>query len=319
MPEDPLIVIIATSGNITGLSRTLTSLSQCVFPANLDRIIVVENGPKRNAEHIVTGFSDELPFEYCHTPLANKSNALNHAIKRLRDSDFVFFSDDDVDFDQQILSLYAEAASGKNGGIVLGGSLEVEKLVSMSAELSNYAPNSLVGFTPQDPTKQNFLGANWGAFVSDIRRAGGFDPRFGPGSPLNATGQEEEMMRQLRQIGAQFIALPKAVVSHRVDTSSLSVDFVLQRQYRVGIQNGIRAGGYTAKTLKLLSARACYHLLKSVALIPILRLSWLPWPYGMSLRLATLQRFSSGFLFGYWNSKIAAPAIPADEPGQETK
>ena len=110
-------------------------------------------------------------------------------------------------------------------------------------QLRTFLPGSLTGWEPSPDELQrhrvHFLGANWAVFAGDIRRAGGFDPRFGPGSPLNATGQEWNMQTALRNIGVEFVYLPEAIVWHHVEYERYNEDFLYRRKYRGGVELGI--------------------------------------------------------------------------------
>ena len=119
------IVVIATTGRSKLLHRTLESLSECRKPDGFQRVIIVENGPKGDAEQIVRSFHSQLSTRYMYTPQANKSHALNVALAGLKDC-LIFFTDDDVRIHPETLCAYAEAASGYNGGQFYGGPVGVD-------------------------------------------------------------------------------------------------------------------------------------------------------------------------------------------------
>lgn len=239
-----LITVIATAGGNPSLRETLRSLDRCEKPSSYLKTIVIENGTQAGAEAIVTEVQHEHPAlacEYLHAERANKSNALNECLATLDENYLLFMSDDDIEFDTSVLQAYAAVAGDTGGGVVYGGPIRVRKLGEAPEELKEFLPPSATGFPLREYREgDNFLGANWAAFSDDLKAAGGFDPRFGPGSPLTATGQESEMMRQLRRRGNRFQYVPEALVWHAFDAAGYSVDFLGRRNYRNGIEHGIR-------------------------------------------------------------------------------
>lgn len=239
-----LITVIATAGGNPSLRETLRSLHQCERPNSYLRTIVIENGVQAGAEAIVAKVQQEHPAlacEYLHAERANKSNALNECLATLDGNCLLFLSDDDIEFDPSVLQAYATAAGDTVGGVVYGGPIRVRTLSKAPEELKVLLPPSATGFPIREYREgDNFLGANWAAFSDDLEAAGGFDPRFGPGSPLMATGQESEMMRQLCRRGNRFQYVPEAVVWHAFDATGYSVEFLGRRNYRNGIEHGIR-------------------------------------------------------------------------------
>jgi hypothetical protein len=242
----PLVVVIPTHGRPTLLGRTLDSVLACTPPPGRQvRLIVVENGPKSGAEKLVAGVAAWLRPEYRHVPTANKSAALNAVVRELGDSLVVFF-DDDIRVDPSILCHYAEAAGSTRNGRFYGGAVLVDYEAQATPPdwLLAYLPVSAQGWRPDAGTyrgvsdKLAFLGCNWAAFSSDLREAGAFDARFGPGGTSGGTGQERAMQIALRERGAIPQYLPDALTWHYVPRSRCSPRWALDRTYR----NAIRAG-----------------------------------------------------------------------------
>ena len=239
-----LVVVIPTAGSSALLHRTLDSLAQCEKPACYSHTIVVENGPAGIAQGVADSAPADLGVEYVHVPRANKSNALNLVFAKLAPSDLVYLTDDDVRFDELVLTRFATAAEGVVSGVVFGGPLDIDSDGEPPAEWLDFLPGSMKGWKPTaaefDSRHSHFLGANWALFVSDFLAAGMFDPRFGPGSPLGATGQEWNIQKALRRNQVQFQYVPDAMVWHHVDFTRFSPDFLLHRKYRGGLEAGIQ-------------------------------------------------------------------------------
>ena len=114
MHEVPLHILIATADRSELLARTLSSLAACAIPPSLVSTLVVENGPPSGAEQMMRQAHTRLRCRYLHVATANKSVALNAALRELQ-SGFVFMTDDDVRFAPGLLMDYAAAAAAGPG------------------------------------------------------------------------------------------------------------------------------------------------------------------------------------------------------------
>jgi glycosyltransferase involved in cell wall biosynthesis len=236
-----LYIIIATAGRAELLGRTLESLIQCEKPDNYRKTIVVENGPAMGAEATVRKYADALNAEYMHVPESNKCHALNCAMSKIP-AGLIYFTDDDVRYDEQVLVRYAQAAEGVNGGEYYGGSNQMDYEKTPPAWLVPALPTSarpLDLSQNTDPSKFDFLGFNWAAFAQDIQRLGGFNTLLGPGSSVGATGDETDMQHRLLAAGVAKVPVPDAVVWHHVPRIRSSLKFSLRKRYEWGITMGL--------------------------------------------------------------------------------
>lgn len=233
---ESLYVLIPTYGRAPLLGRTLSSLASCVLPACYRETIVVENGPKAGAEAIVAAADTRLRARYVHVEKANKSNALNEALKMLPDEALVVYLDDDVRLDPNVLTAYANAAvAGER--CYFGGPLSVDYEVAPPEWLIAHLPASAVGWEPaEDEEVRAFFGANWAARVGDVKAAGGYDVRRGPGT--SSVGQEYEMQWRLKESGLTPMYVPGALVWHYVPQERCSPEWLLKRAYRIGTSMG---------------------------------------------------------------------------------
>jgi len=238
-----LYVIIATCGRSTLLGRTLRSLAECDPPAAFGGTIVVENGDQQQGtERVVRGAASSLHAEYLFHPEANKSGALNAALKRVGDG-LVVFLDDDVVVGRSLLTAYEAAAAGLARGVFFGGPVFPDYEVPPPDWLVDYLPPSARGWRLDQAdelvTSPIFLGANWAAFVEDLAAAGGFDPWFGPGAATGGVGQEWAMLRRLLANGLRGRYVGGAEVWHWVPRHRCSPRWALRRSYRRGIRSGL--------------------------------------------------------------------------------
>ncbi len=264
MIQEEIYVMIPTHGRAPLLGRTLASLAECALPEGYAGTVVVENGPKSGAEAIVAAADRRVRARYMHVEKANKSNALNEAIKTLPENAFVVFFDDDVRFAPEVLTAYAEAAEEKGPGHYFGGPVEVDYQTPPPEHVRRLLPPSGKGWRPKseaDLHRFGFLGANWAAFARDLGQAGSFNVNLGPG--MVSVGQESEMQWRLREQGARAVYVEQALVWHYVPEERCSVEWVCNRAHRLGTSRGHlrrRTGGIRFKSIGYVT----FHYLRAV-------------------------------------------------------
>jgi GT2 family glycosyltransferase len=275
-----LVVNIATSGRPDLLRRTLQSLSECKLPAGYRETVVVENGPRAGAEEVVRSARPALKLRYMHTPRSNKSAALNAALRTVGNC-LVFFTDDDVRLDPWTLCEYSDTARRRGAGCFYGGPMNVDYDAPPPAWLRQYLPYSAKGWElsgARDCIEKSirFLGCNWAAFAEDLRAAGGFNVDRGPGSPSGCTGDETDMQDRLLAMGLGGVYVPTACVRHYVPENRCSPDWVIERSYRHGIENGARTVGGNSKPRGVPPWWISYRYLKGILRAGIWSLSGRP-------------------------------------------
>lgn len=248
MTAQPAItVLIPTHGRPALLRRTIDSLGECEIPPSYVETVIVENGSRAGAESLVADTAFEHPnlrLRYLHVERANKSHALNEALKTL-ESGLVVFLDDDVRLDRGILRAYADAARRHSDRAFFGGPVSIDYERTPPDWIVPILPRSARGYELSDRGVMDgeFLGFNWAAFRDDILHAGGFNSDFGPGSPHQAAGQESEMQQRLRGSGFKDQGVGTARVWHYVPRERCTYRFVLNRRYRNGLSVGMRTQG----------------------------------------------------------------------------
>ncbi|MDA3843613.1 MAG: glycosyltransferase [Candidatus Kapabacteria bacterium] len=232
-----MIVIIPTCNRPELIKRTLDSLSEVIKPDCYSGTIVIENGSKNGVEELVKSYNEKLNFSYMFTEQANKSHAMNVVLKEITDT-AIFFSDDDVIYDKNLLTEYAEAVKDIDSGVFCGGPVEADYELEPSDFLKKYLPMSATGTNwPDDMSevdKPIFLGSNWLAFANDLKVAGGFDSDLGPGTTSNSTGDETDMQRRLMRNVIKGRYVPGAIVKHFVPEERCSPEWAVDRRSRVG-------------------------------------------------------------------------------------
>ncbi|MEO0559481.1 MAG: glycosyltransferase family A protein [Bacteroidota bacterium] len=255
MSPVPLIVVVPTHGRPTLLRRTLESVARCDAPASYIGCIVVENGTEAGAEALVEALSPDYPeafFRYLYHPRANKSDALNAALKHVADGTLCVFLDDDVRFDSSLLQCYHDAVARAGAAAYFGGPVSCDYEAPPPSWLIPSLPHSARGYELDDrgTMTDEYLGFNWAAFSHDIRGAGGFNPDVGPGSPTGARGQETDMQRRLRVRDVNPADVACARVWHYVPRNRSTVTWFLGRRVDMGRTRGLmEADHLTGRTV----------------------------------------------------------------------
>lgn len=243
----PLAVVIPTHNRLALLERTIDSVLQCTQPpGRAVRVLVVENGGRFGTEQLLAKRQSWVRPEYHFCAQPNKSAALNACLDAIGDA-LIVFLDDDVRVDRDLLVRYADAAGHLRSGVFFGGGALVDYEEPPPQWLIDYLPPSARGWHPPDSSGISdtfaFLGFNWAAFSKDINKAGGFNPRFGPGGTSGGTGQERAMQIALRGVGCTARYVPEAVVWHYVPKNRCSAAWALKRAFRNSITAGFEQAG----------------------------------------------------------------------------
>ena len=238
-----LTVLIPTHGRPTLLERTLDSIAQCKLPESYEELVVIENGSRAGAEELIADLPDRLHARYMHESWGNKSNALNAALETIEDGLVVFF-DDDVVVSPNTLVSYATTASQHGSDHFFGGTVQADRERKLPPLIASRFPASVRGYEAEDRVERKggmiYLGFNWGAYVGDIKKVGGFDPRLGPGSSTGTTvGDESDLQQRMMKNGILPVAVSQAVVTHHVPSEHVTLSWLLQRKYYVGMFLGI--------------------------------------------------------------------------------
>lgn len=247
-------------------SETSRLILAAIRASGLDaRLIVIENGVAgaRPGRETFPDLGEILRIKN-----GNKSAALNAGINLLDRDALVVFFDDDVLVPEGIVQAYATAARRRGPGHYFGGPTTARFEVPPTKAVARLLPNSARGLSYGDAPrvgKDFFLGFNWAAFSADIKAAGGFDLRFGPGSSVAATGQEATAQRRLRARGARSVYIPECRVVHLVPAERCSEAFVLARAAKNGVGLGLTVREDAFAAASLVPRRLVRHALGIVA------------------------------------------------------
>ncbi len=302
-----IYLMIATAGRAELLARTLSSVADCRKPANFSGVVVVENGPACGSELICQQDYGDLPVQYLWSATPNKSHALNFALEAIPDDSLIIFSDDDIRFSPKTLVAYQQAAQLAPQDTFFGGPLGCDYETKPYAWVLPYLPLSATGWYPDpvafDTKSDRFMGCNWAAFSRDVKRLGGFDPNYGPGSPTGATGQEANMQRRMYAAGMRSQLLSDALVYHYVPTDRCSIDWAVNRARRNGICRGID------RRERAVAEIAISHWGNTVRLLTSTATKWLTSPLPESW-LHFHARYRQQKALGYFTGFRTEPSQP---------
>jgi hypothetical protein len=242
-----MVVVIPTHRRPELLERTLRSLLAAPPPPELREIRVVENGPGCGARDGVEPLAREAPCRVTFRQVlkANKSAALNEAIRDL-DEEFVVLLDDDVRVSETCLGAYAEGFAEHPEGAFFGGPFGCDYEREPPDWLRPHLPKSALGWGAEDgPLLYGrwlpFIGFNWAVRAREMKAVGGFREEFGPGSTAAGTGQDTMAQQALLAAGLEPVFLAGARVHHWVPASRCSPQWCLHRARRNAISDGYRA------------------------------------------------------------------------------
>ena len=260
----------------------------------------VENGPNPKGNALLSQLTKELNPKYIYAAEANKSNALNVALETVSGGLAVFF-DDDIRIHEDTLMAYVQALDEGLRGCFFAGPIAVDYEAPPYAWLVPYLPASAKGWNLGHERKEfmtpDCLGANWAAFVCDLKEVGLFNRQKGPGS--GARGQETDMQVRLIKHGKNGLYLPGAKVWHYVPLDRSSPSWLLSRKIESGRHKVIGChGNYYLKFLR--TTFILYISVVVVFVMDILKIS-----LGIWFRWRVRKYFYKGMLDGLVRVKNA--------------
>lgn len=231
-------IVIATHGKAPHLERTLHSILNADLPNNVHEISVVENGSKGDIEQIVDKINNKI-VKYYYAGGMNKSASLNYVISNSEDDWFIIHYDDDIRLDSSSVVSFCDAVVEHGSGAFYGGPVEIDYEVRPNPRIMKYLPASAKGWKLDAGSEPKaFLGANWAAFVGDMKAVGGYNEEIGAGTALS--GEETEIQRKMLDSGFRAIYVDRALIWHYVPRDRSSVIWTVKRSFRDGAYLGFK-------------------------------------------------------------------------------
>lgn len=242
-------VVIATRNRPDNLARCLASVAAQIYPAF--EVIVVDNAPSDDATErfFAEHYAEQPTMRYVREERPGLASAHNRGVREMRaDSQFVAFTDDDVEADPYWLcelmrGFEAAANVGCVTGMIFPAELETwpQLLIEEFGGFNKGFQRHIYDLQDHRPDDQLFpftpgrfgSGANMAFERSALRRIGGFDPAIGTGTRAMGGDDLAAFFRTITE-GYALVYEPAAIVRH----SHYREFSALQRQiygYGVGL------------------------------------------------------------------------------------
>ena len=244
-----LTVLICTHNRAALLTKTLHSLNAARRPSGWSIDILVAANACIDATHALLddyrAVVDEhgwLPLTWFAEATPGKSHALNEAMPRLQ-SDMVAFVDDDHRVDTAYLVAVCHAADAHPEAALFCGRILPDWDGSEPAWVHDNGPYRIYplpvprfdqGDVSRELTPDQAVPGGGNLFLRTpwLARVGLFDTAMGPsGHDLGGAEDLDWVLRALR-LGARLRYVPEAVQHHFVDTTRLTLPYLLKKAYK---------------------------------------------------------------------------------------
>lgn len=260
-----LTVLICTHDRAALLTKTLSSLNTASRPPGWSVGILVAANACKDSTHALLddykGVAAErgwLALDWFAEATPGKSHALNSAMPRVH-SELVAFVDDDHRVDPGYLEAVCRAAESHPEAALFCGRILPDWDGSEPAWVHDSGPYRIYplpvprfdqGDVSRELTPDQAVPGGGNLFLRTpwLARVGPFDTAMGPtGHDLGGSEDLDWVLRALR-LGARLRYVPEAVQHHYVDTSRLTLRYMMKKAYKrtastVGIELVARGTG----------------------------------------------------------------------------
>jgi glycosyltransferase involved in cell wall biosynthesis len=233
MKSDRLIsIIVSTYNRADKLSASLSRILESVAASSIDcELICVDNNSTDHTRHIINGLTltSSFPIIYVFERRQGLSYARNAGISKAS-GNIIAMTDDDCLVDSKwIDAIWREFESNPSLDLI-GGRVELfdprdlPVSVRTSRQRQGFAINLLFNLIP---------GCNLAFKRTVLRRAGIFDPRLGPGTPVGVADDLDFIYRVFAS-GHEIAYCPDVMVYHAHGRRTKSDLRILERGYLRG-------------------------------------------------------------------------------------
>lgn len=230
-------IIIPTFGASTRLHQTLTAIIESESLDEINKIIVVENGDKYQAETVCNSFKTSKIL-YSHTHQKGLVHARNTGTD-ISKSTHLLFIDDDIELNPKTLETYNKAILNHGLNCYFSGPLIPKYELSPPSWLKDYLPWSAKDYTLGNNEIEidypGFLGGNLCIPKQMLLAAGMYEGMGATGHNAGGVGEESRLQSRLLKQGHKAIWLPNASGYHWVPKNKCNISFAVQRAYRHGL------------------------------------------------------------------------------------
>jgi len=230
-------VLICTRDRGALLETCLDSVLSC-SPAPAEIVVVDQSRDQETRLAVGRRQAAGAPVRHVPGVGAGLSRARNQGIAACAGS-VIAFTDDDCLPDPGWMGALTEPIVSGRADAVVGRTLPERGTADRQETTSFYAPKGRPVFSRRTHPWRLGGGGNFAARRDVLRRAGGYDERFGPGARLESA-EDMDLIHRLLRSGERMVYAPDATVVHR-SWRSASENLRLSRAY------GIGTGGYFTK------------------------------------------------------------------------
>ena len=244
-----LTILICTHNRAGLLERTLASLNSTRRPADwMIDVLVAANACSDSTHAFLDDYRRHameqgwLPLDWFAEPTPGKSHALNSALPRIT-GDLVAFVDDDHRVDAGYLEAVCAAADRYPQASLFCGRILPDWDGNEPAWVHDKGPYRIyplpvprfdLGDVSRAVTAELAIPGGGNLFLRTdwLSRVGHFNPDLGPtGHDLGGSEDMDWVLRAL-QLGAQLQYIPDAIQHHYVDTSRLTLPYIIKKAYK---------------------------------------------------------------------------------------
>lgn len=251
-------IAICTWNRAATLQQTLHSMVAMESPDAVDlRFLIVDNGSTDETQNVVDSFANQLNLSLCLEPQRGHTYARNHAIEQA-ESDWLIWTDDDVQVDNGWLTAYVEAMREPQGHTFFGGPIvptfrpqEPAWIKDNWSKLKGCYADRQLGKTAFEFTTETLpYGANF-AIQTELQKRHLFDTQYGRKAEAVVGEDEIALLRGLIAKGHSGRWLPNARLFHVIGSDRQTMRYV--RNYFIGQGRILAAKGtpWTQDRLRL--------------------------------------------------------------------
>lgn len=236
-----ITVAICTWNRADLLEKTLDHLTNVIVPDGVCwELLVVNNKCTDHTDTIIERFYDKLPLKRIFEPKQGLSNARNAALTAAQ-GEYILWTDDDVLVDSQWIIAYLDAFKRWPDAAVFGGKVLPWFEVSPPNWLEQHLDRLGRYFALRDfgdeelilPAGQNPYGANM-AFRAKVFNDYQFNPDLGRKGNLLVSGEDAEVISNIRKQGGTVVWIPKSKVQHFLPQDRMTLSYLRKLHYSNG-------------------------------------------------------------------------------------
>ena len=286
-------ICVCTYRRPTGLQQVLHSLTELVFETPSIEIIVVDNDSGRSGEDILSLYrSTGIPISYFVEPVKNISRARNRAVAEARAELIAFIDDDEIAEPDWLITLHKalrEHAADAVFGPVLHRFVKPPPQWLVDLDFFDYPVPDTGSVVPVHLLRS-------GNVLFRKTSAGKLTHLFDENLGLSG-GEDTDFFTRMSTAGGKMIAVQEAVVYETVPTERMGIEWLTQRQYRVGIgkiKASLRNGEPICKRLGYF-----LHAVANMGVRLAASIFWYPFDRGRSARNYLKAAYWFGICVGF--------------------